>query len=681
MGCSASKEATGENGIPRPTNTTNSKNQQNHPSKTQVESRIRTVESTRSVTLGSCKARYAYMTQRGFYPDDLNKANQDALSINHKFANTKKDAWLSVYDGHGRFGDRCAQFVAKKLPECASKLIQLEKVRAWRKLNEERERNGENADDASPESNDIGNVTLSKEVIHNACVKAHIHCNENLHKTPTIDDSLSGTTSISVFFHGPRSRITVCNVGDSRAVIGKLNNESSSKHLLNHGLRAFPLSRDQTPYRKDERIRVKKSGARILSLDQIEGYEPLPSDHGGLDDNEQDLDLGEEIDEYGDPPRVWAQDGEYPGTAFTRSLGDAIAEDLGVFAEPEIITREVTAQDKIIVLASDGVFEFLTNQSVIDICAKFQDPLEACRAVVAEAYELWLQYEQRTDDITILCIFLDDLIKDDDETNENKTDMESPTHEPREVIKGSTSLKPLRKSTRKNILKDKLNSKSILTSLKNSQTIDLTKLYSEKSASDLEHISYAIEANSHFKNITDQQREEIGKLLISHPVKEGDIIIQEGETEAKYLYMIDSGNFDVCKGDTVVHAYYGSRETNAHASFGELALLKETTRDATVKASTDGHLWLLPKVAFLKVVVDQNEKHLFSWMLHEALRNSGWIAKYDLNESTFEEYEEIVMRFAKEETFEVGDDIIKGREKGDMIYFVANGRGGKLGKR
>jgi hypothetical protein len=41
---------------------------------------------------------------------------------------------------------------------------------------------------------------------------------------------------------------------------------------------------------------------------------------------------GEDIDEGGDPPRIWSKYGEYPGTAFTRSLGDSIAEELGVFA-------------------------------------------------------------------------------------------------------------------------------------------------------------------------------------------------------------------------------------------------------------------------------------------------------------------------------------------------------------
>ena len=89
----------------------------------------------------------------------------------------------------------------------------------------------------------------------------------------------------------------------------------------------------------------------------------------------------------GAPSRLHAN--QSPSTAFSRSLGDSVAEALGIIAVPEILTREVAPEDRILVLAWDGVFEFLTNQSVIDICAKFNDPLEACRAVVAESYVLW----------------------------------------------------------------------------------------------------------------------------------------------------------------------------------------------------------------------------------------------------------------------------------------------------
>lgn len=49
--------------------------------------------------------------------------------------------------------------------------------------------------------------------------------------------------------------------------------------------------------------------------------------------------VGDEIDEGGDPPRVWSAHGDYPGTAFTRSIGDRVAEECGVNAEPEILER------------------------------------------------------------------------------------------------------------------------------------------------------------------------------------------------------------------------------------------------------------------------------------------------------------------------------------------------------
>ena len=36
---------------------------------------------------------------------------------------------------------------------------------------------------------------------------------------------------------------------------------------------------------------------------------------------------------------MWSKNGDYPGTAFSRSLGDSVAEDCGVVAEPEILER------------------------------------------------------------------------------------------------------------------------------------------------------------------------------------------------------------------------------------------------------------------------------------------------------------------------------------------------------
>ena len=40
--------------------------------------------------------------------------------------------------------------------------------------------------------------------------------------------------------------------------------------------------------------------------------------------------------------------------------------------------------------------------------ASYKSPLKACKAVVNEAYKLWLQYDVRTDDITMIAIYLED---------------------------------------------------------------------------------------------------------------------------------------------------------------------------------------------------------------------------------------------------------------------------------
>jgi len=79
----------------------------------------------------------------------------------------------------------------------------------------------------------------------------------------------------------------------------------------------------------------------------------------------------------------------------------------------ELSIRDLGPEDLYVVIASDGVFEFLTNQMVAEIIASKDDPLDACRAVVAQSYDLWLQYEVRTDDITIIVLEVEGIAKED----------------------------------------------------------------------------------------------------------------------------------------------------------------------------------------------------------------------------------------------------------------------------
>jgi serine/threonine protein phosphatase PrpC len=53
-----------------------------------------------------------------------------------------------------------------------------------------------------------------------------------------------------------------------------------------------------------------------------------------------------------------------PGLAMTRSFGDRVAHSVGVSAEPETLEFTLGANDKYMVIASDGVWEFLSNEDV-----------------------------------------------------------------------------------------------------------------------------------------------------------------------------------------------------------------------------------------------------------------------------------------------------------------------------
>lgn len=108
--------------------------------------------------------------------------------------------------------------------------------------------------------------------------------------------------------------------------------------------------------------------------------------------------------------RVWLKHEDIPGLAMSRSFGDAMACRVGVHAVPEVKTFELESEDKIIVLASDGVWEFLENSTVANIVFPFfkqKNAEGAAEALVRAAFKRWKREENVIDDITCIIIFLD----------------------------------------------------------------------------------------------------------------------------------------------------------------------------------------------------------------------------------------------------------------------------------
>ena len=59
-----------------------------------------------------------------------------------------------------------------------------------------------------------------------------------------------------------------------------------------------------------------------------------------------------------------------------------------------------------IILGSDGIFDFISNEEAVTIAKGCNDASEACRALVGLAYARWIDSEERTDDITVIVGYL-----------------------------------------------------------------------------------------------------------------------------------------------------------------------------------------------------------------------------------------------------------------------------------
>ena len=69
---------------------------------------------------GAITLSYGFVCQRGLYPDEPDKENQDAFKIIPSFDGENKLILMGVFDGHGEYGDECAQFVRDNIEEYLS---------------------------------------------------------------------------------------------------------------------------------------------------------------------------------------------------------------------------------------------------------------------------------------------------------------------------------------------------------------------------------------------------------------------------------------------------------------------------------------------------------------------------------------------------------------------------------
>jgi MFS family permease len=111
--------------------------------------------------------------------------------------------------------------------------------------------------------------------------------------------------------------------------------------------------------------------------------------------------------------------------------------------------------------------------------------------------------------------------------------------------------------------------------------------------------------------------ERLGHALQPVEASAGDRIIEEGDHGDRF-FVIDSGEVEVLEGDV------SRRRQGPGTSFGEIALLHDVPRTATVRALEPTRLLALERESFLKAVTGQHRsREAAGGVMHERLEDSS----------------------------------------------------------
>lgn len=162
-----------------------------------------------------------------------------------------------------------------------------------------------------------------------------------------------------------------------------------------------------------------------------------------------------------------------------------------------------------------------------------------------------------------------------------------------------------------------------------------------------------------FRTLEGDQLELLIDVMEEKKFSSGDVIIQQGD-KGDYYYVVQSGTCDIFKDDELV------LKVTFGMGFGELALMYDAPRAATVKATADVQAWAIDRIAFKQVMMGTTTKKRATY--------EGFLESVELL-STLTKTERLTVADALQPyTYEPGQDVIsEGDTDGDRFFIVEEG--------
>jgi CRP-like cAMP-binding protein len=179
-----------------------------------------------------------------------------------------------------------------------------------------------------------------------------------------------------------------------------------------------------------------------------------------------------------------------------------------------------------------------------------------------------------------------------------------------------------------------------------------------KSDAQRDRISSAIRKNFLFSTLEPEQRELVLLAMFEAKFRPGERVITQGESGDNF-YVIESGSLDCNVNGRSVKTYVPGE------SFGELALMYNCPRAATITAQDEVVLWAMDRMTFRRVIMGAAAKKR---QMYESFLDSIPLL------SSLDRYERAKVADAlTTASFKDGEHVIRQGEAGDAFYIVESG--------
>ncbi|XP_009318524.1 PREDICTED: cGMP-dependent protein kinase 2 isoform X3 [Pygoscelis adeliae] len=190
-------------------------------------------------------------------------------------------------------------------------------------------------------------------------------------------------------------------------------------------------------------------------------------------------------------------------------------------------------------------------------------------------------------------------------------------------------------------------------------TFSFEKARVRKDSSEKKLITNALNKNQFLKRLEPHQIRDMVECMYERTFQQGSYVIKQGEP-GNHIFVLKEGSLEVFQQNKLLSSI------PVWTAFGELAILYNCTRTASVKAITNVNTWALDREVF------QNIMRVTAQTRQEQYRN--FLRSVSLLKNLPEDKLTKIMDCLEVEYYHKGDYVIREGEEGNTFFIIAKGK-------